>query len=308
MVQLRIKHGRGFTVDVGEDATIVDVKFAVFEKNKKVTCLYPWISVEYIFHFVSDDIFSWSFWLYWQVSVPQLYPSRQRLTLVEDTKKRLSDDTKLSDALDGQLKDGVELKLKDLGPQVNWKTVFLVEYVRDDPPLDNTFTLLFSLVHWSSIPFSIIFQSFGSARIFNTVHCKSNVFYSSKHVPHIRISPLRYIYAFIMIHFTKRELETLLCVDMTSLFRISHIPSYSIHRFSHSTMHVYHIFKKCVIVEASFPLLTSLLAARFTTTYPRVFFSLLTSTATSTRRRHLTSWTRYATMNVSYGLVHVYWL
>lgn len=39
MVQLQIlgtKYGRGFTVDVGEDATVVDVKFAVFEKNKKV--------------------------------------------------------------------------------------------------------------------------------------------------------------------------------------------------------------------------------------------------------------------------------
>lgn len=45
MVQLQIstfKVGRSFTVDVGEDATILDVKSAIFAKNKKVTCfLFP---------------------------------------------------------------------------------------------------------------------------------------------------------------------------------------------------------------------------------------------------------------------------
>jgi hypothetical protein len=52
MVQLQISGTKqGFTVDVGEDATVVDVKFAVFKKNKKVifsgrTLVFPFFHPE----------------------------------------------------------------------------------------------------------------------------------------------------------------------------------------------------------------------------------------------------------------------
>lgn len=39
------------------------------------------------------------------------------------------EETKLGDAL-GAPQNGWELQVKDLGPQISWRTVFLVEYVR----------------------------------------------------------------------------------------------------------------------------------------------------------------------------------
>lgn len=54
----------------------------------------------------------------------QFYPSRQRLSL-KGTKASLADDKTLKDVLGGE----TELVIKDLGPQISWRTVFLVEYV-----------------------------------------------------------------------------------------------------------------------------------------------------------------------------------
>jgi very-long-chain enoyl-CoA reductase len=42
---------------------------------------------------------------------------------VKDDRKGLSDATRLSDV-------STELTVKDLGPQISWRTVFMVEYVR----------------------------------------------------------------------------------------------------------------------------------------------------------------------------------
>jgi len=39
------------------------------------------------------------------------------------------DEKRLSDVLGSDV-NGWELQVKDLGPQVSWKTVFIVEYVR----------------------------------------------------------------------------------------------------------------------------------------------------------------------------------
>ena len=48
---------------------------------------------------------------------------------MKDDKKALDDDAKLFTVLGEKARSG-ELQVKDLGPQVGWKTVFLVEYVR----------------------------------------------------------------------------------------------------------------------------------------------------------------------------------
>ncbi len=56
----------------------------------------------------------------------QFHPSRQKLTL-KGEKKALEDGTSLKDA---GVEDGAEVTVKDLGPQIGWKTVFLIEYVR----------------------------------------------------------------------------------------------------------------------------------------------------------------------------------
>lgn len=47
---------------------------------------------------------------------------------LKSERKALGDDTKLSTVLGVDLGDG-EIQVKDLGPQISWRTVFLVEYV-----------------------------------------------------------------------------------------------------------------------------------------------------------------------------------
>ncbi|KAI0749310.1 3-oxo-5-alpha-steroid 4-dehydrogenase-domain-containing protein [Daedaleopsis nitida] len=119
---------------------------------------------------------------------PKLYTSRQKLSLKGDS-KALSDETLLKDA---GVADGAEVAVKDLGPQVGWRTVFLVEYAG---PL---------VIHPLFYHFPRVF--FGGP------------------VQHSLLQ--KYVYAAVLLHFAKRELETVF-----------------VHRFSHGTMPFFNIFK-----------------------------------------------------------------
>ncbi|TDL25624.1 hypothetical protein BD410DRAFT_765221 [Rickenella mellea] len=149
---------RGLPIDVEipgktvEDATIADVKSAILAK-------FPKFSVE-----------------------------RQKITL-EGEKKALGDELTFQQA--GVL-DGGMLNVKDLGPQISWRTVFLVEYG-------------------------------GPLIIHPLIYYFPEVFYGGP----VRHSQLQtYVYALVMLHFIKREAETLF-----------------VHRFSHATMPFGNIFK-----------------------------------------------------------------
>lgn len=58
--------------------------------------------------------------------VNKFNPDRQKLS-VKGSKSNLASDTKLAEV---GVTDGGELIVKDLGPQISWRTVFLIEYVR----------------------------------------------------------------------------------------------------------------------------------------------------------------------------------
>lgn len=147
---------RGFplTIEVTPEATVADVKASIAAK------------------------------------VPKFSTLRQRIS-VKDDKKPLEDETKLADVLGEQLRGG-ELQVKDLGPQIGWRTVFLVEYA-------------------------------GPLLIHPLFYHLPQVFYG-KEVQHSALQ--KYVYAFVMLHFIKRELETIF-----------------VHRFSHGTMPLLNIFK-----------------------------------------------------------------
>lgn len=134
--------------------------------------------------------------------VPKLSPSRQRLSNVN--KEALKDDTAALSTLN--INNGDILYIKDLGPQVSWTTVFLVEYAG---PL---------LIH----PFFY--------------HLSSTIY--RKHFTHSNMQALAY--TLILIHFVKRELETIF-----------------VHRFSNSTMPFINIFRN----SAHYHLLSGLLIA-----------------------------------------------
>ncbi|EOQ99013.1 hypothetical protein E3P92_03385 [Wallemia ichthyophaga] len=104
-------------------------------------------------------------------SVPNFSPSRQRLSNVN--KEPLKDDSASLSHLN--IHNGDILYIKDLGPQVSWTTVFLVEYAG---PL---------LIH----PFFY--------------HLSTLIY--RKHFTHSNMQALAY--TLILIHFFKREFETI---------------------------------------------------------------------------------------------------
>lgn len=70
--------------------------------------------------------------------ITQFYSSRQKLTLKGD-RKALADEVTLEAA---GIVDGAELSVKDLGPQVSWTTVFVIEYVSRESRCYHKLTML----------------------------------------------------------------------------------------------------------------------------------------------------------------------
>lgn len=121
-----------------------------------------------------------------QKQFPKFYPDRQRLTI---DKTVLYD----KDTLDKyEIKDNTIITFKDLGPQISWRNVFIIEYLG---PL---------IIH----PMFYFLQK---------------VFYKDV-VEHTPVQKICFL--FIMIHFLKREFETV-----------------AVHRFSNNTMPIRNIFK-----------------------------------------------------------------
>jgi len=149
-----VAKGLPITIDISKDATVADVKQEIAKRFN------------------------------------QFPPSRQKLS-VKDAKKALDDDERLIHILGEKIQSG-ELFVKDLGPQVAWQIVFLVEY-------------------------------------FGPLVIHPLFYYYPKHlygldVQHSTLQ--KYAYAFVLLHFLKREFETLF-----------------VHRFSHATMPLGNILK-----------------------------------------------------------------
>jgi very-long-chain enoyl-CoA reductase len=134
--------------------------------------------------------------------IPKYTPSRQLFTLNTSGKPvRLGDAGK--PLADYGVKDGDQLIFKDLGPQIGWQTVFIIEYLG---PL-----VLHPLLYWNWS------EVFGDLPIFQSARRVS-----------ANSTVQLLILAMVIVHFAKRELETLL-----------------VHRFSHGTMPLSNLFKNC---------------------------------------------------------------
>jgi len=152
-----------------------------------------------------------------ETKFPRLYASRQKLTL-KGERKALDDDMFLGDVGVG---DGGELFIKDLGAQISWRTVFVVEYLG---PL-----ILHPIFYWFPQ------ELYGR--------------------PVERSGLQKIAFALVVLHFLKRELETLF-----------------LHRFSHGTMPFMYIFRN----SAHYHILAGLFLAfdlyrpAFSATSPRI--------------------------------------
>jgi len=130
---------RGFplSIEVSDDATVADVKASIAAKY------------------------------------PKFYASRQKISLKTEN-AGLKDEKKLKDVLGGKV-EGDELHVKDLGPQVSWKTVFLVEY--------------------------------GGPLLIHPLFYHLPRLWYGQDVQHSMLQ--KYVYVLVLLHFAKRELETI---------------------------------------------------------------------------------------------------
>ncbi|THG99886.1 hypothetical protein EW145_g7175 [Phellinidium pouzarii] len=120
---------------------------------------------------------------------PKFDASRQKLSLRGDKKALLDED---SLAKVGVTPDEGELTVKDLGRQISWRTVFIVEYA-GPLVIHPLFYYLPKLIYGDDVQHSLM---------------------------------QKYAFALIMLHFLKREYETLF-----------------VHRFSKATMPFFNLFK-----------------------------------------------------------------
>ena len=132
--------------------------------------------------------------------------SRQKLTL-KGERKALDDDTLLQDA---GVSDGSELFVKDLGAQISWRTVFVVEYVSSKHVLRHHPEISMD-IDWAShptpslllVPANLLWPTRRTQRSAEVRKVNHPV------CPYLTIHE-RLAYALVMLHFLKRELETLL--------------------------------------------------------------------------------------------------
>ncbi len=106
-----IARGLPITINLPEDDTVEDVKKAIELRFPKVRL--PSYNNCFLIFFLT------------RLSV-EFYSVRQKISLKGD-RKALDDEDQLQELGIG---DGAELTVKDLGPQISWRTVFLIEYVR----------------------------------------------------------------------------------------------------------------------------------------------------------------------------------
>ncbi|KAL7411924.1 3-oxo-5-alpha-steroid 4-dehydrogenase-domain-containing protein [Mrakia frigida] len=144
-----------------------------------------------------------------EAKFPRLLVSRQRITL--DNVPFTDDDKTLDDY---HVKEGDSLFLKDLGRQISWKTVFLVEYAG---PL---------IIH-------PLFYFYGQQIYGGLAKIAGETLVPFEHSDVQKVA-----LGLVLLHFVKRELETLF-----------------VHRFSNATMPFFNLFKN----SAHYHLLSGLL-------------------------------------------------
>lgn len=92
----------------------------------------------------------------------------------------------------------ITLYVKDLGPQISWRTVFLTEYVR---------RTILELIQGALTRFMLLFIKAGPLVIHPLVYHLPKLFYG-RTFEHSQVQKVAY--TLVMAHYAKRELETLL--------------------------------------------------------------------------------------------------
>ncbi|KAF8071584.1 3-oxo-5-alpha-steroid 4-dehydrogenase-domain-containing protein [Lyophyllum atratum] len=144
--------GLPITIDCDEDLTVADVKALITTK------------------------------------FPKFYAARQKLSR-KGERGSLNDEQKVAEVVG---KQGGEFQVKDLGPQLSWRTVFLIEY--------------------------------GGPLVIHPLFYHLPRVWYGQDVQHSALQ--KFVYVMVMVHFMKRELETLF-----------------VHRFSHGTMPFNYVFR-----------------------------------------------------------------
>ncbi|KAJ9119942.1 hypothetical protein QFC24_005425 [Naganishia onofrii] len=149
---------------------------------------------------------------------PKLTPVRQRITIpssaagTDPKAKPTVLDVDVSNlATYGFPDSGAEVRVKDLGPQVSWRTVFLLEYF--GPLFIQPLVFYLSYKHGYSV-----------ASVLNSVGITA----LGKAAPYTPSALQKTVLVLQMLHYLKRELETVF-----------------VHKFSHATMPFRNIFKNC---------------------------------------------------------------